>query len=97
MKASVTQSCPTLWDPVGCSLPRSSVHGILQARILEWVAISSPRDLPDPGIELGSYALQATGWLTLSHFHFVFTELSSTLTSFSSDLVAPAYSSRSPF
>ena len=32
--------CPTLCDPVDCSLPGSSVHGILQARILEWVAIS---------------------------------------------------------
>ena len=39
----VTQSCPTLWDPMDCSLPGSSVHGIFQARILEWVAISSSR------------------------------------------------------
>ena len=37
---SVTQSCLTLCDPMGYSLPGSSVHGILQARILEWVAIS---------------------------------------------------------
>ena len=36
-----------------------SVHGILQARILEWVAISFPGDLPNPGIEPGSPALQA--------------------------------------
>ena len=35
-----------------------TVHGILQARILEWVAIPSPADLPDPGIKLGSPALQ---------------------------------------
>ena len=35
----VTQSCPTLCDPVDCSPPGSSVHGFLQARILEWVAI----------------------------------------------------------
>ena len=35
------QSCPTLWNPTDCILPGSSVHGILQARILEWVAISS--------------------------------------------------------
>ena len=34
-----------------CKLPDSSVHGILQVRILEWVAISSPERLPDPGIE----------------------------------------------
>ena len=36
----VAQLCPTLWDPVDCSLPGPSVHGILQARNLEWVAIS---------------------------------------------------------
>ena len=36
----VTQSCPTLCDPMDCSLPGSSLHGILQARILEWVGIS---------------------------------------------------------
>ena len=46
----VTQSCPTLCDPMDCSPPGSSVHGILQARILEWAAISfssgssQPRD-----------------------------------------------------
>ena len=38
--SEVAQSCPTLCDPVDCSLPGSSIHGILQARILEWVAIS---------------------------------------------------------
>ena len=38
-ESEVSQSCPTLCDPVGCSPPGSSVHGILQARILEWVAI----------------------------------------------------------
>ena len=35
--------CPTLCDPMDCSLPGSSVHGILQARKLEWVVISSSR------------------------------------------------------
>ena len=44
----VTQSCPILCDPMGCSPPGSSLHEILQARILDWVAISSPGDLPDP-------------------------------------------------
>ena len=39
----VTQSCPTLCDPMGCSLQGSSVHGIFQARVLEWVAISFSR------------------------------------------------------
>ena len=43
MKVLVAQLCPTLCDPVGCSPPESTVHGILQARILEWVAISFSR------------------------------------------------------
>ena len=41
-----------------CSLAGSSVHGIFQARILEWVAISFSKDLPDPGIEPVTPALQ---------------------------------------
>ena len=39
-KSEVAQSCPTLCDPMDCSLPGSSVHGIFQARVLEWGAIS---------------------------------------------------------
>ena len=39
----VTKSCPTLCDPVDCSPPGSSVHGLLQLRILEWAAISFSR------------------------------------------------------
>ena len=39
-KVLVTQSCPIPCDPMNCSPPGSSVHGILQSRILEWVAIS---------------------------------------------------------
>ena len=57
--SEVAQSCPTLCDPVDCSPPDSSAHGILQARILEWVAISFSGDLSDPGIEPWSLALQA--------------------------------------
>ena len=38
----VAQSCPTLCNPMDCSLPASSVHGILQARILEWVGVAIP-------------------------------------------------------
>ena len=41
--SEVTQLCPTLCDPMDCSLPGSSVHGISQARVLEWVAISFSR------------------------------------------------------
>ena len=43
MRAKLLQSCLTLCNPMDCSLPRSSVHGILQARILEWVAMPSSR------------------------------------------------------
>ena len=43
MCTKLLQSCLTLCDPMDCSLPHSSVHGILQARILEWVAMSSSR------------------------------------------------------
>ena len=39
-ESEVAQSCPTLCDPMDCSPPGSSVHGILQARGLEWVAIA---------------------------------------------------------
>ena len=49
---SVIELCLNLCDPMSCSQLGSSVHGILQARILEWVAISfSPGDLLYPGIE----------------------------------------------
>ena len=41
--SEVIQSCSTLCDPMDCSLPGSSIHGIFQARILEWVAISFSR------------------------------------------------------
>ena len=39
-ESEVTQSCPTLCDPMDCSLPGSSVHGIFQATVLEWGAIA---------------------------------------------------------
>ena len=46
--SEVAQSCPTLCDPVDCSPPDSSVHGILQGRTLEWVAISFSRRSSQP-------------------------------------------------
>ena len=55
--AQMLQSCLTLYDSMDYSLRGSSVHGILHARILEWVACPPPGDLPNPGIELGSPAL----------------------------------------
>ena len=43
-ESEVTQSCPTLSDPMDCSLLDSSVHGIFQARVLEWAAIAFSED-----------------------------------------------------
>ena len=59
LKVKVAQLRLTLCDPIDCSLPGSSVHGILLARVLEWVAISFSGDLSDPGTEPESPALQA--------------------------------------
>ena len=55
----VAQLCPTLHDNMDYSPPGSSVHGILQARILEWVVFPSPGNLPDSGNKLESPVLQA--------------------------------------
>ena len=47
-ETEVAQSCLTLFDPMDCSLPGSSVHGFFQASILEWVAMQPPGYLPNP-------------------------------------------------
>ena len=65
---SVTQSCPTLYDPVDYSAPGSPVHEILQARILEWVAVLSSRGSSGPSD--GTHSLKspslAGGFFTTS-------------------------------
>ena len=55
-ESEVTQLCLTLSDPVDCSLPGSSVHGIFQARVLEWVAIAFSGN--PPGLDIKSTPLQ---------------------------------------
>ena len=60
VKVIVAQSCLTFCNPMDCSPPRSSVHGILQARIPDsGLPFPSSGRLPDLGIEPGSHALQA--------------------------------------
>ena len=60
----VTQSCPTLYDPTDCSLSGSSIHGILQAKILEWVAIPFSKGSYQPRDFTQSPALQADSLLS---------------------------------
>ena len=66
MKALVTHSCPTLCDPMDCSPPGFSVHGILQARVLEWAVIPLSKGSSQLRFEPRSPALQADS-LPLSH------------------------------
>ena len=66
MLCLVAQLCLTLCDLMDCSPTGFSVHGIFQARTLEWVAMSSPGDLPNPGIKPRSPALQADSLLSES-------------------------------
>ena len=69
--SEVAQSCPTLCDPVGCSLPGFSIHGIFQARILEWITMSFSRGSSWPRDWTQVSALQAdsTVWAT-REFHW---------------------------
>ena len=74
LPAKLLQLCLTLCHAMDWSSPGSSVHGIFQARILKWVAISTPGDLPDPGIEpkLLLLLLQQADSLPLSHLESPF-------------------------
>ena len=70
------KSCLTLCHPVGCSLPGSSIHGISRQEYWSGLPFPSPGDLPDPGIELRSPALQEDalpseppGSVNLMYFH----------------------------
>ena len=58
VKMLAVQLCPTLWDPMDCSLPGSSVHGFSRQEYCSGLPFSSPGDLPDPGIKHGAPTLQ---------------------------------------
>ena len=62
MKSEVAQSCPTLSDPMDCSLTGSSVHGIFQARVLEWGAIAFSMLLPIIDSEENQYYVIVCIW-----------------------------------
>ena len=64
--AKLLQLCPTLCDSTVCSLPGSSVHGIFQARMLEWVAIPFSRGFSGPG-----HKLAALMFLALTGMFFI--------------------------
>ena len=75
----VTQFCPTVWDPTDCSPPGSSVHGILQERILEWIAVpfsrgsSWPRDRTQVSCIAGKFfTIWATGKI---HLLFIYKDI----------------------
>ena len=59
-ESEVAQSCPTLSDPIDCSLPGSSVHGIFQVRVLEWGAIAFSKGLSSQGYIFSSWG--AASW-----------------------------------
>ena len=63
-ESEVSQSCPTLCDPMDCSLPGSSVHGIFQARILEWAAISFSRRSSQPRVRTQVFHIVGR-WFTI--------------------------------
>ena len=65
--AKSVQSCPTLYDPVDRSLPGSSAHGILQARILEWVAMPSSRGSSPPSDRTHNSYISCIGRQVLYH------------------------------
>ena len=78
VKVLVAQSCPVLFDPMHCSPPHSSVHGILQARILEWVAIPFSRVSSQPRhstcfsfIVCGFFIAEPPGKLSKYHYSFL--------------------------
>ena len=68
MRAKSLQSCPTLCDPMDCSPPGPSVHGILQARILKWVAIPSSSKSSQPRDRTQVFMSTCTGSQFLYHW-----------------------------
>ena len=64
----VAQSCPTLCNPMDCSLPGPSVHGSFQAIVLEWIAISFSRGSSQPRDQTRTSYISCIGWRVLYHW-----------------------------
>ena len=84
LHAKSLQPCPALCDRVDCSLPGSSVHGIFQARTVEWVATSPLGNLLNPGIEpvslmspalAGGFFTSSTTWKAIFHSNSPFSSV----------------------
>ena len=76
--SEVTQSCPTLCNPMDCSPPGSSIHGIFQTRILEWVAISFSRGSSQPRDRTPVSCIEArffTIWATREALYSLYTSI----------------------
>ena len=94
-EGEVIQSCPTLCDPLDCSLSSSSIHGIFHARVLEWVAISFSRGSPRPmdGTWVSHIAGRGfTIWVTREVCDWTFFK-SETWESFKTFFFSPCYTS----
>ena len=93
MHTESLQSCPTLCDPIDCNPPGSSVHGILQARILEWVAISYSRGSSRPRDRTQISYVSCIGSQVLYHYCYLASPFLSMLTILviSSDLISLLY------
>ena len=74
--AKSLQSCPTLCNPMNCSPPASSAHGILQARILEWVSIPSSRGFAQPRGQTQVSCISCIGRQVLYHWYQLASPLS---------------------
>ena len=62
-ESKVAQLCPTLSDPMDCSLPGSSVHGIFQARVLEWGAIAFSANMTDILVKRGDLDIETQAYM----------------------------------
>ena len=67
LESEIAQSCPTLWDPMDCSLRGSSIHGIFQARVLQWVAISFSGGSSQPRDQIWVSCIASRCFYCLSH------------------------------